>query len=351
MNFDILQFECNGFRIRYLITVIRIDSRTTQIEMAENNNLSELMDNIFEEGYVEWGEVPPPIIGEKIFDWMMLFIGIVGLVTPLFLAITIRRFKRLRTRINTYIFNIMLLTIVYYINSPVMEILYIFVKFEYLWCWSFHLECTAVFMIFIMSFCMLLDWTLMAFHPNFMVRTRSIHKYFISFLYVLGLIVWLLKGFGCQYSFFITDVLFHNIAFIIVCVSIAILDIIIAKNKVPYESTKTMYAVTMANLFVYSWLPEFVSYNLLDQNYTDNPIILLILLVIARLSTAFAHLSAVIACYLLGHRNKHFKMAFDRTFKKLVKNYDTDDLDVASEDEKEADGSIVERGTPQSFVN
>ncbi|XP_019871155.2 uncharacterized protein LOC109599583 isoform X2 [Aethina tumida] len=321
--------------------------------MAENNNLSEAMDNIFDEAYVEWGEVHRPGIAENIFVLMMFFTGIIGFASTLFLAITIRRFKRLRTRINTYIFNIAVLTVVYYLSNPILDILFVFTKYEYVWCWSYHLESAAIFMVFVMSFCMLLDWTLMAFKTNFMVRTGSVHKYFIGFLYVLGVIIWLLHGLDCQFSFFVTDVLLYNIGYIAICVSVAILDIIIAKSKVPYESTKTIYAVTMANLFVYAWLPSYLLYSLINENlnYTDHSILVQILFVVTRLCTAFGHLSGIIACYLLGRRNKHFKMAFDRTFKKSVKNYDTDDLDVASDDEKEEDGLTISRGAPQIFVN
>ncbi|CAH0555576.1 unnamed protein product [Brassicogethes aeneus] len=106
-------------------------------------------------------------------------------------------------------------------------------------------------------------------------------------------------------------------------------------TNLPYEATKTVYCLTVANIFVLSWLPHFVlHYFLLIGFHAQWHVTLLI-------TGLFGYASPVVVVWILGRKNKHFKMAYNRSFKRSLSIYQNGNLDVSDDEECKTEDQIV----------
>jgi hypothetical protein len=60
------------------------------------------------------------------------------------------------------------------------------------------------------------------------------------------------------------------------------------------------------------------------------------------LTEYFAYSGIIVVIYMLGEKNKYFKMAYNRVFKRSVKSYDGSMLNDDSEEAEEVEGQVSE---------
>lgn len=250
---------------------------------------------------------------------------------------------------NTYIMNVAILSVVYYVVIQVFLILIITPKY---FCWVYYLGISALCLQYLMAFCMLLDWTLTTFKASFIEKIGNFHKHIFFILYLFSLAVYVFQILmDCHLQMLKTDLLFFRIAFITICFAMAILDIILIRINVPKEATKEFYVVKIANLYVFAWLPELIIHDLLQDVDLDFHIVIYkILVFLGKVSVICAYACPILVYYLLVVHNKHFRLAFYRSWKRSLKNYESDDLDIVSNEEGHGEGPAVDVIEPSLII-
>lgn len=273
-----------------------------------------------------------------IFEFANFFLGIAAVVSDVLIVYFVFRFKRLRKNMNIYVANFALMNLIYYITAPVLLLAHVVLalgnaNFYNTFCYVSTIEYTFLTASFVIVTCMGLEWTVSILQPGLTKRCRVILKAkYAAFYSLLGLIL-LSSLAGCLAHYeIIKAILYYQMPTITLC--LIVMHYTRRKRVLNEEQLKTEYALWVFTMAVGFYIPIFfldllLNWINLDANHTITILVFLSVYICSFLSVP----TPVYILYYLIKWNKHFKMAFDTTFKKSVRTYGADNLDDASDNE------------------
>lgn len=278
-------------------------------------------------------------------------LAIASVIADVLMIYFIFKYKRLRKDLNLYIANYAIMNLSYYVVAPILLLVHVlfsmgFSFFVHLLCYIAVLENTFLFGSFIFATLLGVEWTISFLKPELLVKYRKSHKYKYLILYCLIAVIMMLGGLGCLFKFeFLQTLLFYSMPFVIF--ALVFIHYVRRRKVLGMEQLKTEYALWIFTIAVGCYVPIYLLDLILTSigPYAYHTITLIIFLceyILSFLATP----SPVFILYYLIKWNKHFKMAFDTTFKRSVRNYGADNLDDASDNEE-----IVEDGGQKNVTN
>lgn len=266
---------------------------------------------------------------EKYFiisEFIEFISNLVNISAYLFLIIIILRYKKLQTRTNTYIIH---LAILYLIFSAIKVILHtlgldydIELVFE---------QASISILILYMSIALILalDWFLSGYKPYWFSKYAGCYKYVLTVVYGIVLTEYLLT--------FVYTHMHHMIRkgvslifYITIIVILGILNLMKRFVTLDSKSAKTAYSFLICNIIIFSLIPVLIWHITLTFVLFKNYILICASIIFE--IVWYNH--PIIVVYVLGSLNKHFKMAYKKSFKQSVQGYDGDDFIEESEEEQ-----------------
>lgn len=265
-------------------------------------------------------------IGEKYFiisEFVELISNVVNISAYLFLVITILRFKKLSTRTNTYILHLSLLYAIFAIAKLILNTLFVSIDS------SLVLEQASTSVLFLyLLICLILglDWFLSGYKPNFIEKYGPFQKHFLVVLYGIALTEYLLT-FVYTHMHHMIRMGISRFFYALIILFMFVLNAMKRSVTLNSHSAKTAYAFNVSSIIIFSLIPMFICDTILWTHY-DN----YILVCISIIPEILWYNHPIIVVYVLGMQNKHFKMAYTKSFKKSVQSYDDEDFIDESEE-------------------
>ncbi|CAG9761036.1 unnamed protein product [Ceutorhynchus assimilis] len=270
------------------------------------------------------------------FELLKFLLCVNCFASDIYLIVIISKFKKLRTRLNNLfliyaICNLLYLTLANVIMIIVEVSSHLHDVNHY--CVISNLDHLMFTLSFYTLTFMAIDWYVLNYHPDIYTKYPRTFKYGIGVAFVvLAIPKWIATSCMCyedRFKLYALRLYLEDISFAfggIVLITISILK----RIRTPVSDThKTEYAFSIPKIIFLLSLPVFIMrlISLCLEGYYP----LLKYLYLLEYITECLFLTQTIALlYLLGKRNKYFKMAYLKCCKKNVQEYGDDDLDSGS---------------------
>ncbi|XP_056643479.1 uncharacterized protein LOC130449575 [Diorhabda sublineata] len=261
---------------------------------------------------------------------LKLILVLTVIITNAFLAIVILRFEKLRSvRSNMYILNLSILNIIYYLCSPLFYIIcHLFSAHEETSIVILQTQSTLLTLYTTFAFVMAIDWFFTGSKLRIMKTFDKCYKFAIIGIYGIFFIEWIIAFIYSEVEH-IARVATFTIFYIIYAVVLTVLNILKTRIILRSESKEIEYSLTVSNIIIYSFLP-LLCFNMLYK--VSTPYVYSILLILELLPEVVEICHPILVVFMLGKLNKYFKMAYIKSFKRSLQNYQDEDLDTVSEE-------------------
>lgn len=264
-------------------------------------------------------------LGEKYFiisEFVELISNLVNVSAYLFLGITILRFKRLKTRKNTYILHLSLLYGFFTLSKMICNILFSLSTEK-----GLALEqASTSFLLLYLLICLILglDWIISGYQPNLTQKYEKVYKYFLAVLYGIVITEYLVT-FVYAYKHHLIRIGISRFFYGLIIIFMIALNAMKFFFTLSSQCVKSVYALNVSNIIIFSLAPMFICHCILWINYSD------ILVYISIIPEIFWCNHPIVVVYVLGVQNKLFKLAYMKSFKKSVQSYDEDFVDESED--------------------
>lgn len=274
-----------------------------------------------------------------VFMFAKVIVCLISVAADMFLAVTILRFKRLQTRINTYILHMCIITSLLYFIIPMFVTILDLIIHHFAIYYMMEVQNTFLMSYVTFSLILAVDWIVSNYNSPWIAWYHRYYKYCIPVIYFMFFIYTLVTVFSDGMTMTLMKIfLYYYIASAVILIA---LNIVKRFTRVKPETQKTAYAMTVSNIAIFSFLPTFFIYwlltYLLPHNFTIDMIFVFIESIVVMLSLSHP----IIIVYYLGKENKYFKMAYNKSFKRSIRSYGDDNLDEVSEDENPDINKVV----------
>nr|XP_023024215.1 uncharacterized protein LOC111512339 [Leptinotarsa decemlineata] len=280
---------------------------------------------------------------------IILNLIIVVVICPLhiFILYNFFRHKKLRSRLNLYILNCsiidlskQLLRIITYLirnvgNSNTLDWL----------CFNTIMEYILFCLYISFGLGLAIDWFTSCYKPYLTDNLDKYFKFVIAVIYVIAFIIVIVDSSGCTiHSFWAMLRNFNFIVgfFITISVTLLVVNILAGKFALKNTNSKTSYALTIANISIYSFFPFFL-YHIIET-YSFNHILLdIFLLYTSVLPESIGCFHFLLILYIFWKGSKEFKVACSLCFKRSTNVY--------REDERSEDSDIGNNDIENTYVH
>ncbi|KAK9890778.1 hypothetical protein WA026_012123 [Henosepilachna vigintioctopunctata] len=292
----------------------------------------------------EWNHWKPSTL-ELIINYAYIVFGITKFFTVIAVILVdiliiylILRYKRLRKNFNLYILHFAILNFTSHIIAPVFLIAHLLIRSGYkyffnAYCYMGMLEKSILYLSFIFILCLAIDWSIFNFkNQTGSVQTAYKHKFTI--LYTLLGLYSVITCSSCHMGvFFASDIMFYSMPLFIV----ALLYMHYRRRSIILnnEQLKTEHYLWVSTIVFGVYTPMYlvdVIFHIIF--YDSNAYIISILFLLEEVFSIISVVGPICVLIYLMKWNKHVRMAFDTTFRKTVREYGSDNLDDASDNEE-----------------
>ncbi|CAH1966689.1 unnamed protein product [Acanthoscelides obtectus] len=262
---------------------------------------------------------------------LILSLFVIGAV--IFLIVVLLRFKRLKIRTNHYILNMFFL----YLSLYLVPLIYILFHFMFsLNSSGIHLLqtiITAVTLYITLAFMLGLDWFVFAWKPHLESTYNKYFKYVLLGTYSVFGLEWAVAFcYDRLEHIILIRPLFFTIVYLIYAVTLIVLNVLKRRISLAASSKKTQYALTVSNITIFSFLPLLI-FHAFSALTGGSLIFYFFMALLEPFLSIIAISHPIYIVYRLGRDDKYFKMAYNKSFKRSVRNYNDDDLDVSVDDD------------------
>lgn len=261
---------------------------------------------------------------------LKLILVLTVIVANAFLVIVILRFERLKAvRSNMYILNLSILNIIYYLCSPLFYIIcHLFSAHEEASIVILQTQSTLLTLYTTFALAMAIDWFLTGIKLHMMKTFDKCYKFAFIGIYGIFFIEWIIAFIYSEVEHVARAATF-TIFYVVYAIILTILNILKTRMNFRSDSKEIEYSFTVSNIIIYSFLPLFC-FHLFYK--VSTPYMYSILLVLEILPEIVEICHPILVIFMLGRLNKYFKMAYNKSFKRSVQNYQDDNLDTVSEE-------------------
>lgn len=295
-------------------------------ELMENDPFANINETLLKEEYKH--HIPIQEYFFIIGEFLVFLACLIAAAANVFLSTTILRFKKLRTRLNIYILNIALLNvfnhllgILLFLTDLLGFLSILLVTIE------LHIQNTVQALHVVFSVLLASDWFLSARKSYWITLYSPLYKIIFFAIYTFFLIEGLIAFAYAEMHHYIRFAVF-NAVYVICLIFMIILNILKRFVRLKGNPEANAYAFTVANIFVFAYLPVWIYHTmtLFFINIETSGV----LIIVSVLPALVWIIHPIIVVIVLGACNKHFKIAYMKTFRRTVDEYDCDDLDNES---------------------
>lgn len=258
---------------------------------------------------------------EKYFiisEFIEFVCNVVNIAAYLFLAVTIWRFKRLKSRTNTYILHLAVVFVIFNLFRVIMNTVnmgddYVLVIEQ--------ASMTLLSLYLIIAFILSIDWFISGYRSHWIDKYGRFHKYLLAVLYGLALSDYLLT-FVYTHMHHMIRMGISRFFYVIILICLIIINVLKRCVTLKSNSAKTAYAFTVANVIIFSLATVFVWHTILTSFLLDNYGFICISII----PEILWYNHPIIVVYSLAAQNKHFRIAYQKSLKRSVQAYDDQDL-------------------------
>ncbi|CAH1966690.1 unnamed protein product [Acanthoscelides obtectus] len=254
----------------------------------------------------------------------------------IFLATVILKFPSLQTRTNKYIFHMCILYTSFYLLPILYAIIRMFISWKTDGATLFVTLDSALCLYITVAFLLSVDWFVFALVPHL---EDEYDKYFNNVLvgiYIVFMIEWIYSiAFHENYHRNVTRPLRFALLYLLYILLLTVMNIMKKRMSVDFMPEDREYAFTVSNITLFSFLPTLI-FHIVDEllHHLDLKFYLY-LCYIEPFPSVVAMGHPALVLYTLYKKDKRFKMAFDKMFKKSMRNYRGADLDASLDDDSE----------------
>nr|CAH7724953.1 unnamed protein product [Callosobruchus chinensis] len=263
-----------------------------------------------------------------------LILSLLVVAATIFLTVVILRFKRLKIRPNLYILNMALLHLTFYM----IPLIYILLHF------IFYLNSngvpllqtmtTAITLYITIAFMLGVDWLFFAWKPHLECWYIKYFKYVLLGVYSVFILEWAIAFcYDKMEHVAIIRPLFFTIVYLIYVVILIVLNVLKRRMTLDASAKRTEYALTMSNITIFSFLPLLIFHAVMTSTAIGNVHFYLFMCYLEPVPSIIAIGHPIYIVYRLGKDDKYFKMAYSKSFKRSVRNYNDDNLDESIGDD------------------
>ncbi|VEN54634.1 unnamed protein product [Callosobruchus maculatus] len=265
---------------------------------------------------------------------LRLILSLFVVAATIFLTVVILRFKRLKIRPNVYILNMALLHLTFYLIPLIYILLHFIFYLNSNGIPLFHTMVTAITLYITIAFMLGVDWLFFAWKPNLECYCIKYFKYVLLGIYSVFILEWTAGlCYGNIEHVTVIRPLFFTIVYLIYVVVLIVLNILKRRMSLNASSKRTEYALTISNITIFSFLPLLIFHAVMATTAIDNIHFYLFLCYLEPFPSVIALGHPIYIVYRLGKDDKYFKMAYSKSFKRSVRNYNDDNLDESIDDD------------------
>lgn len=272
-----------------------------------------------------------------VMEMLKLATGLVNVIADIILIVVILKHKRLQTRVNKYILHHIIGNLMYLVGSPILYIFIEIFRFGYGGHTSkivYQFETSSLTLSAFFACALAVDWFVTIYKPEWLIRFKTVHDKSFYLIYIVWIVDFLINAGISLNSPGYYYIIYTSSSTRILCL-MAFLTILVMRflrlfARLPSESTKIAYALTISTCITACWLPVLIFHYIYFWDGFGYGVTIIVFDIIYYLFELLSFGSSIIVCYMLGRLNKHFKMAFDRIYKRSVQTYDDDNLDESS---------------------
>ncbi|XP_050518462.1 uncharacterized protein LOC126892788 isoform X1 [Diabrotica virgifera virgifera] len=265
-------------------------------------------------------------------DTIKFLLCILSIAADICIIIIIIKNPKLKTKTNMYILHYSIWHIVFVVICPIFFVLLdqlhlvdifpsVFFSIIY------EVIGISVLLLFLLGFCLALDWFLNIHSPHFVKSSALFNKYAIYLIYLLAAFISVIMYF--VFEEYIPEALYYSIA-----LSLVIFNFLYYSNKKNENNFKS-YGLFPANIIVFFWLPLFVFEELLTwSSESDQYTLSSILLYTMFLADWFSLSMSLVLIITLIRMDTDIEVAMLKLFSRRNKGY-KDDLETLEKAENE----------------
>ncbi|KAK9890777.1 hypothetical protein WA026_012122 [Henosepilachna vigintioctopunctata] len=303
----------------------------------------------------EWNHWKPTPL-QKILTHAYLIFGIVKFFTVIAVVLVdiliiylILRYKRLRKNFNLYILHFAILNLTGHIIEPLFLIAHILVRSGFksvhnVYCYMDMLKESLLYVSFIFIICLALDWSIFYFKDT-TGSVQKAYKHKFAILYSLLGLFSFINCSTCNLSIYslASDILFFSMP----PFAVALLFIHYKRRStiLNNEQLKTEHYLWVSTIVFVVYIPLYLMDGLFRAiSHETSVVVITALIAFEEMFSIISVVSPICILVYLMKWNKHIRMAFDTTFRRTVREYGSDNLDDASDNE-EIVGDDVQKTT------
>nr|CAH7724951.1 unnamed protein product [Callosobruchus chinensis] len=266
-------------------------------------------------------------------DYLSIPVCLTAILTDIMLICFILKYKRLKQRQNYYLLNFALFHFIYIVSTPclhiVMDIFYSSELDMNWYCAWLRVENFGIFLLltFVAGFPIdaFIEIRSFRFFKNYERGYFLIFIFFYVFaaiLYSAAASVCFKQGFRNNFNFYLVTVYYL----------VMLVGIFYTSTQIRYKHSTEVnlhYTINVAMSVLLCWLPLFICYSLINI-FKDVHNVEIVLWYLAFLPEYIAYSSSIVMVWQLCKRNKYFRVAFQRLFRRPVDESDYAEL-VAGE--------------------
>uniref|UniRef100_A0A6P7GRQ3 Uncharacterized protein LOC114339991 isoform X2 n=1 Tax=Diabrotica virgifera virgifera TaxID=50390 RepID=A0A6P7GRQ3_DIAVI len=272
-------------------------------------------------------------------DTIKFLLCILSIAADICIIIIIIKNPKLKTKTNMYILHYSIWHIVFVVFFPMFFVLFdqiplVDVFPSFLLDIIFGTTGISVSLLFLLGFCLALDWFLNIHSPHFVKSSALFNNYAIYLIYLLAAFIFVIMYFVIEE--YILEGIYYSIA-----LSLVIFNFLYYSNKKNEDNFKS-YGLLPANIIIFFWLPLFVFDELLtwsseSEQYTLSSILLYTMF----LADWFSLTMSLVLIITLIRMDIDIEVAMLKLFNRRSKGYKDDVENLEKAENEDVPNSVV----------